>query len=218
MNAGFRWSYGHWSRAIIPYVIDDLHFDDIERFYIEATMREINSSTCVKFIPRTVEPNYVFVRFNSLECRSKVGFANIGRQIVTLNRHCMNRNGILHELLHVLGFFHEQNRQDRDDYVIIHWDNIKTGKNINFEKQTFNVTHSDTPYDFASVMHYPTDAWSKNGNPTISPKDNTVQIKADGLSKIDLLQINQLYNCTKEVKCTTPDCDRKIVVTNGKIR
>jgi len=35
--------------------------------------------------------------------------------------------GIQHELLHVLGLFHEQSRPDRDEYVIVLWDNIIPG-------------------------------------------------------------------------------------------
>ena len=40
---------------------------------------------------------------------------------------CVHLSVVVHELLHSLGFGHEQNRPDRDDYVEMHWDNIRAG-------------------------------------------------------------------------------------------
>ena len=39
-----------------------------------------------------------------------------------------------HEILHVLGRFHEQSRPDRDQYVVVHSQNIRPG-----EFQTIHV-------------------------------------------------------------------------------
>ena len=47
---------------------------------------------------------------------------------VSISNGCGRHGTIWHELMHSLGFVHEQARTDRDTYVEILWDNIKPGK------------------------------------------------------------------------------------------
>jgi len=55
----------------------------------------------------------------------------IGRQSdVTIGNGCERKGTVMHELLHALGFWHEQSRTDRDNYVTIHFDNIQKGSSI----------------------------------------------------------------------------------------
>ena len=42
-------------------------------------------------------------------------------------KYCLSQNIIEHEMMHSVGFFHEQTRPDRDDYVQIEWNNIVSG-------------------------------------------------------------------------------------------
>ena len=70
---------------------------------------------------------------------------------------------MVHELLHTLGFVHEHNRPDRNDFISINMDNIQSGKEVNFEKRPLgtsvnpergSVDSMNTPYDVFSVLHY----------------------------------------------------------------
>ena len=58
---------------------------------------------------------------------------------------------IIHEMLHAVGFHHEQSRTDRDDYVTINTANIEAGFEDNFDKETTTILSA---YDLTSIMHY----------------------------------------------------------------
>ena len=62
----------------------------------------------------------------SLRCFSQVGrmYHRRGAQGLSLADGCYERMIIVHELLHALGFWHEQSRPDRDRYIEIFWENI----------------------------------------------------------------------------------------------
>jgi astacin len=62
-------------------------------------------------------------------CYSNVGRRG-GRQDVSIGYGCLRLGTPIHEIKHVLGFFHEMARPDRDQSVEIHWENIEDSKQL----------------------------------------------------------------------------------------
>src|SRR4029434_219128 len=63
-----------------------------------------------------------------LRCFSSLGRTG-GKQVVSLQKSgCVYHGIIQHELNHALGFYHEQTRSDRDQYVKINWNYINPRK------------------------------------------------------------------------------------------
>ncbi|XP_007943863.1 meprin A subunit beta [Orycteropus afer afer] len=154
--------------------------------------------TCIDFKPWAGETNYISV-FKGSGCWSSVGNRHVGRQELSIGANCDRIATIQHEFLHALGFWHEQSRSDRDDYVSIIWERIQSGKEHNFN--TYNDQQSDSlnvPYDYTSVMHYSKTAFQNGTEPTIvtriSDFMNVIGQRMD-FSDYDLLKLNRLYNC-----------------------
>ena len=62
----------------------------------------------------------------SFSCWGHVGMGR-GKSQISVGNGCEYRHVMTHEIGHALGFFHEQSRTDRDDYVKIEWNNIPSG-------------------------------------------------------------------------------------------
>ncbi|XP_052765114.1 zinc metalloproteinase nas-6-like [Mya arenaria] len=190
-----------WPNGVVPYEISSEYPSTVQNI-MHAAMQEIetktrvNGKTCIHFKPHAGETSYVkFVGGDG--CHTHVGHVN-RRADVTIGHGCERKGTIIHELLHSLGFHHEQSRPDRDNYVTIHYNNIKSGEEGNFKKYSTNeVDTLGQPYDYGSVLHYSAHAFAiDKSKPTIEPKQSGVTIgQRIGLSPIDIKEIQLLYDC-----------------------
>jgi hypothetical protein len=115
-------------------------------------------------------------------------------QVISLGPGCAHFGIAVHEILHALGVWHEQSREDRDGNVQILWANILPGRAHNFE-QRINDGDDIGPYDFGSIMHYPRRAFSKDpaNLDAIVPHGGQTIGQRSGLSAGDIAAIRAMY-------------------------
>ncbi|KAJ8247526.1 hypothetical protein GJAV_G00247390 [Gymnothorax javanicus] len=194
-SRGCKWRKSSNGMVYVPYVISN-QYSSRERSVIERGLQSFAFSTCIRFKQRSRERDFVHIQSRS-GCYSYIGRRG-GGQVVSLSRGgCVYHQIVQHELLHALGFNHEQTRSDRDQYVRILYQNIIRGQEYNFRK--IRTNNLGTPYDYGSVMHYGRYAFSRNRQPTIVPIQNkNAQIgRAQQMSRNDILRVNRLYGCSR---------------------
>lgn len=140
--------------------------------HMKAAFNQFHEKTCIRFVPRTTETDYIEIGDRHTGCWSQVGRIR-GKQLLNLqSKGCLYDVGTpVHELMHALGFYHQHSHSNRDSYVTVNYANIQPKFIFAFEKLN-STTFSDFGYryDFSSVMHYRKTAFSKNGLPTLIPK------------------------------------------------
>jgi hypothetical protein len=73
----------------------------------------------------------------------------------------------IHEIGHAVGLKHEQGRSDRAFHVRVFPDEIKVGKEDNFDIYSQLVYQDIGAYDLDSIMHYPSYNFTVDGSPTL---------------------------------------------------
>ncbi|XP_023365937.1 meprin A subunit beta [Otolemur garnettii] len=195
IGENYRWPH------TIPYVLEDSLEINAKGVILNAFER-YRLKTCIDFKPWTGEANYISVIKGS-GCWSSVGNRHVGRQELSIGANCDRIATVQHEFLHALGFWHEQSRSDRDDYVSIVWDRIQSGREHNFNTYSDQLSDSlNVPYDYTSVMHYSKTAFQNGTEPTIvtriSDFEDVIGQRMD-FSDYDLLKLNRLYNCSSSL-------------------
>ncbi|VVC98444.1 unnamed protein product [Leptidea sinapis] len=233
-----------WENGVIPYEIDG-NFSGAHKSLFKQAMRHWENFTCVKFVERDADIHRDYIVFTERPCGccSFVGKRGNGAQAISIGKNCDKFGIVVHELGHVVGFWHEHTRPDRDRHVQIIRDNIMNGQEYNFNKLTEEEVNSlGQTYDYDSIMHYARNTFSKG-----TYLDTILPLEVHGkkrpeigqrirLSASDIAQTNLLYKCakcgktflgnagwfnspgwgTETAPANTDKCEWRIVATHGE--
>ena len=179
------------------------------------TPRKMSSSLKIKTSEYGLRPKYNFeclilhmkkqciqhcYFYHKYSCSSFVGrLYSFRQQGVSLGPGCVTIGTALHELGHVIGFHHEHNRPDRDQYINI---NVPSDSGIASQLERLDFSNTlNLGYDYASIMHY-----SSLGG-IIEAKADVPFGNAEELSPLDIEKTRRLYNCGAYVCVCVYNCD-----------
>ena len=172
-----------WTTGIVRYRISS-SISQLAADLIREAMDHWENNTCLRFLSMSQSGNYVEFVNSDTGCYSYIGMQG-GRQVINLELPACNSVGtIVHEIGHAVGFWHEQSRPDRDNYVTINFDNIVDSKKTryNFMKSNDDEINSlGSVYDYGSIMHYHKNAFHRsdcvgNGCETITVNNNAAYL------------------------------------------
>ncbi|KAI9557809.1 hypothetical protein GHT06_014558 [Daphnia sinensis] len=190
-----------WPGAQVPYVISASYTPE-QRRVLGYAISEFHSKTCIRFVPRTTQANYIYIRRDlNVGCWSYVGMNGNGPQDVSLPDYCVSYNypgSVMHELMHAIGFQHEHQRPDQQYYITINYPNIRPDNRQFFNPmKSTEVNTLGLPYDIKSVMHYPSSFMANNPSiPTMMARNGELNLgNLKGFTQLDIQKINKLYSC-----------------------
>lgn len=207
-------SYSHddvdyrWPNATLPIVVDPSIYANNLGDEVHTAVSAFNTLTELCLVPRTTEDDYIRIVFSN-ELKG-AGLSDVGRQGGAQSLFLASsatKGTVMHELMHAAGFYHEQCREDRDRFVRIKIENLQPGTENNFQMEG-GVARGN--YDYCSIMHYSSDAFSKNKLPTIECVQNGMVVGCPScvgnrinFSEMDIAGIDAFYNNVSRFPCHT---------------
>ncbi len=178
-----------WPNNIIPYEYD-ANMTAANRTLMDSVLAQWSAVCSIAFVPRVGEAGYLHVMGDASICgfdfSTSAGYTG-GRVEIHVSTQgapaCVPAPGfppngwnlyqLVHEVGHVMGFQHEQGRDDRETsgYVHIETSNISSGNASQFD--IYNPQRHYGPYDFDSIMHYGACSFSSCAGGSCTPFDST---------------------------------------------
>ncbi|VDP15944.1 unnamed protein product [Soboliphyme baturini] len=120
-----------WDGGMIPYLVDTA-FDKNLQSDLQEAISQVESSTCVKFVPYVSQEYYIYIKSSDQFAYAPVGKpSKPGKSEVNIPKN-YNAAVTMHLILHVVGLVHEDTRPDSGHRLVYYRENIKPGKRYYF--------------------------------------------------------------------------------------
>ncbi len=165
--------FNFWPSSTVHYTFDS-QVSTAHRADFRLALAELEAVSGLNFV-EGASTNYFTVRRNAANTNvsnSSVGMQG-GQQFINIGDNHWDAPFVMaHEVMHALGFIHEQSRADRNTYVQIRTQYIsQTACGGNSCTNNFSIVNAaivNGTYDFLSIMHYGAFAFTTvEGEPTI---------------------------------------------------
>jgi len=211
-----------WRSGRVPYEIGS----DISASNSAALKRmfqDISDKTCVTFVPKTrTDVNYVSIRGGN-KCSAPLGMSTGASGTssrpsssssssgtvsnVVLGQSCFTTKRVGRRVMNLLGIPHETSRPDRDQFVEINQNNLRTGYAKNIQQVATSAYLPgvlDIPYDLQSITQYSDDdlakdasTWAIRAKGGRRTQNSATQLGGETFSPADFQKINKAYNCPR---------------------
>lgn len=179
-----RWTGGVWYYTIVSSRSTE----------IQQAMSWISNNSNVSFVERTSQSQYVTIydadpNVDATSYSNHIGM-EAGNKFIVIHPS-QGVGSIAHEILHSLGFFHEQTRPDRDDFIQVYTNRLPADPNIRFQYEINPLSQGIGTFDFNSIMLYPSTyngiiimETLANGSTWLSQRDNLSNGDIEGLAHL----------------------------------
>lgn len=201
-----------WPNGVVPYYLRDSLSDD-EKETVKSAMKLLSDKTdgCITFVEfkdKKDHPDWVSFRAETCKTNYIGRQPGGGRQILPIGAYCSYKGEIVHNLMHTLGFWDEQTRWDRDQYVHVNHKYVQDNEMHNFLKYAENSGRFYYGnYDLNSIMQDDGELFrnlqhndkniieSLNGSLIVPNFDKT---NKQILSEKDIKAVKALYQCKEK--------------------
>ncbi|XP_033727684.1 MAM and LDL-receptor class A domain-containing protein 2-like [Pecten maximus] len=215
--------YVSWENGSVPYITTNMWPGDEFLPWIDESISHFHDEACLQWKERAEETEYVDFLGGDQNgfCAAYIGRLHNQSSPIFLDQltnNCKALYVVIHEMMHAIGFDHEQGRPDRFNWLIMNWECIMSFAINNYVKGPLSTS---VELDWTSIMQYNPGIFNNCNNKgtmqTSYPAfDRLLYINLNYLTHYDSRALVEAYRCNEGCTntCTNGGFIRRTVNNN----